>query len=235
MLLLGFDLETTGLDIDMDRVIEIGMALWDTETKMPLKIFSEFINEIDRPELKENHITHITEKIIKENGHIPNDRVISLILKFFDKADYIVAHNGNDFDKPMFTEFLKRYGYEMPDKIWLDTLTDVKYPDEVHHKNMLYLSAYHNFINPFPHRAIFDVMAMFKIMENYDLNEIIDTAQSPTVTIEALVSYDDRHLAKDCHFTWGESKGKKRWCKFMKKKHVDEFVSKLPFQVKIID
>jgi oligoribonuclease (3'-5' exoribonuclease) len=40
MKLLGIDLETTGLDVTKDRIIEIGMVLWETDTQTPIIVDS---------------------------------------------------------------------------------------------------------------------------------------------------------------------------------------------------
>ena len=236
MILLGLDLETTGLDIDIDRIIEVGLVLWDTEMAdggAPVRLWSEFIDEPNRPALGD-HLTHITDEILATWGYNPEEKfqITPMMLGFFEKADYIVAHNGTKFDKPMFIEFLKRHNHELPEKPWIDTLTDIEYPEGVRSLNMLYLGAFHGFVNPFPHRAVTDVLAMFKIMSRYDLDRIIEVAASPTRVVQALVDFDHKQLAKDNYFNWNTES--KIWFKEIKEIHIEDAVANLPFEVKVL-
>ena len=48
--LLGLDVETTGFDTANDRIVEMGFALWDVETKRPLVTVGTFYYE---PSLEE--------------------------------------------------------------------------------------------------------------------------------------------------------------------------------------
>ena len=41
------------------------------------------------------------------------------------------------------------------------------------------LEHYHGFLNPFPHRAVTDVMSMLKIASQYDLDRMADLAKLP--------------------------------------------------------
>jgi DNA polymerase-3 subunit alpha (Gram-positive type) len=58
-MIIGFDLETTGLEKKYDRIIEIGLVKFDEKTFEIVDTFSTFVNpEIPIPELISN-ITHI--------------------------------------------------------------------------------------------------------------------------------------------------------------------------------
>src|SRR5208282_4762391 len=62
---------------------------------------------------------------------------------------------------------------------------------------LTYMAADHAFLNPFPHRAMFDVMTMLKILDNYDIGKVMELAKSPTVTVKAIVSFDQKDLARN--------------------------------------
>lgn len=240
MLLLGLDLETTGLDIERCGVIEVGLVLWDWELGVPVKIFSELINEPNRPEINKSFIgDEITEEMIEKYGQIPyNTRggtgsVMEPILELFEEADAIVTCNGNKFDKLVLERFLLRYEYAMSEKIWIDIVTDIKYPPLCAYRSLIYLAGYHGFVNPLPHRALFDTVSTLKILGEYDIEEVLERAKSPLVALQALVSYDNRKLAKDAGFWWIPDE--KIWCKDVKEIDITpELMSELGFEVKVL-
>jgi hypothetical protein len=44
------------------------------------------------------------------------------------------------------------------------------------------------FINPFPHRAIFDVLTMLKVMSRYPMADIINYQKMPYITVRAMIN-----------------------------------------------
>ena len=209
MIIAGIDLETTGLDVTKNGIVEVAVVLWDTEVNTAVDIFSSFVKdnkvEIDWTSEEGRNCLEICgisasafnyETVPKTQDLIDQ---IDLCLAY---ADYIVACNGDQFDKPMLENFYSRHEMKLPKKTWIDMLYDVEYPESCRAKNLLYLAAFHGFINPFPHRALFDVMTMLKVLSCYDITEVIKSADSPFVNVIANVSYDDRQLAKDVMFRW---------------------------------
>lgn len=244
MLILGLDLETTGLDIEKDRVIEIALVLYDTDLKIPLKMYSEFIHEPDAPAIDKNKVPAImTDEMIACYGidMTSTDDRNDLFGNMFDmvkEAEYIVAHNGNQFDKPMLKKFFVRYEEDFLHHAWIDTRTDIEYPKFCASRNLVYLAAYHGFVNPFPHRALFDVMTMLKVFSEYDVEEIVTRMRSPLVLYKALVDYNNKDLAKAVGFSWSEFtdcpyKGQKIWYKDIKECDVtEEWMEGLEFDIK---
>lgn len=195
-MILGIDLEginedliESGVNLEVDRVIEIGAVLWDCQEKIPVKILSELIDEDDRlsigPEVQE--LTGLNDTILEKYGHkraqIPE--VLERLAKLMQEADYLMAHNGKVYDRPMLEEMFKRHRVNMPDKVWIDTMTDIEFPKKITLRSMAILEHSHGFINPFPHRAITDVLAMLKIASHYDIDRIAQLAKSPMATIIA--------------------------------------------------
>jgi len=247
MRVLGIDLETTGVDFEKDRIIEIGLVLWDTDLKIPLRMSSQLIDEPGHPKIDSDNVPAlITDEMVKEFGISMNDsRKVDLLFDFIiglcKEARYIVAQNGNKFDKIMLKKFFDRYSKDFPDILWLDTRTDIEYPVHCHSKNLIYLAAFHGFVNPFPHRALFDIMTMLKLLDNYDIDEIIERMESPEVTLRACVTFDTKELAKAEGFSWSEFpdcpyRGSKIWYKIIKECDVtDEWIDSLEFKVKMIE
>ena len=95
------------------------------------------------------------------------------------KADYILAHNGQGYDLPMITAMFKRYDIEFSSKPWIDTGRDIEYPKKYSHRSLAMLEHYHGFVNPMPHRALADVFSTFKIASLYSLERMVQLANSP--------------------------------------------------------
>lgn len=202
MLVLGLDLETSGLDCKNDQIIEIGAVLWDTDTQSPKKVFNELIyyDNLNLPNEVQN-ITGIKPDDLKKYG-IPLSDALKILSELASAAEYLVGHNAVNFD----SEFLDQaYAvYQMPKlkKPWIDTLTDVPYPQEIKTRKLSYLAAEHGFINPFSHRALFDVLTTLKLLSKYDIEEIVMIQRSPLVKVLAHVGFDDRDKARRIGFRW---------------------------------
>ena len=200
MRLLGIDFETTGLDPEKDKIIEVGAILYDWETKQPVKIMSEFIScENNNLPTKITKLTGINP-FIWDNYGIKKEKAFFELSLLVSKADYIIAHNAS-FDKSFFDKEITS------EKQWICSRMDIDYPLEITTRKLTYLAAEHNIINPFRHRAVFDVLTMMEIVKQYDIKKIIERSKSPTITIQALVSYEEREKAKDAGFHW-EAKSK---------------------------
>jgi DNA polymerase-3 subunit epsilon len=197
-LVLGIDLEginediNSGVNIKKDRVIEIGAVLWDWTLAQPVQFISDLINEPDRLPISEEvaNLTGISEELLEEWGlkgesiHASLHRLAALM----DKADYFMAHNAHQYDLPMLEGMFKRYDLQMPEKPWIDTLNDIEFPSKINGRSMALLEHGHGFVNPFPHRAMTDVLSMLKIASQYPLTRMVKLATSPMVTIAASLS-----------------------------------------------
>jgi DNA polymerase-3 subunit epsilon len=195
-LILGIDLEGmnkdlhfTGVDVSTDRVIEIGAVLWDWNQAQPVKILSELVDEADRLPISAEveRVTGLNDTILKDWGAKGSDihPILLALSKLMEKADYIMAHNGPNYDIPMLEGMFKRYDLEMPKKVWIDTMTDIEYPLKITGRSMALLEHSHGFINPFPHRAVTDVLSMLKIASKYPVSRMMKMAESPRCVLVA--------------------------------------------------
>lgn len=218
MNLLGIDLETSGTDPLKDRIIEFGCVLYDWDDRMPMQLMSELVDPaMENPEWqlpKEIvEITGITLHALDRYGRYEKD-VLAEVDDMAGYADYAVAHFGNDFDRPFVEEAYRRCGLPIFEvQGWIDTAVDVKYPERIKTRNLRHLAAEHEFLNPLCHRAVFDVLTTFKIMENYDLDAIIARSKEPMVYLQALVSFDEKEKAKERGYRW-YAPGKIWWRSF---------------------
>lgn len=219
MLLLGIDLESDSLDTQTASVLEFGIVLYDWDTKTPVKIISELIDpgfnsdeEYSVPD-EITSITGITTEQVLAFGDSERD-VLSRLAILEKYADYYVGHNCNMFDRPLLEARRRKHGLDEWPSNWIDTIVDVKYPPLIKTRNLKHLAAEHGFLNPLPHRAVFDVLTMFKVMEQYDLEAIIARSNEPTVYLQAIVSFDEKEKAKERGYRWFSSR--KIWWKAFK-------------------
>lgn len=229
MLLLGIDLETTGLDPAKDQIIELGMVIWCTESKKPVKIFSELINQNAKISPEITAITGITEKDCELFG-ISMQEAIFAIEQYASIAEVKVAYNA-EFE----ANFIGKIPAPFPcfyTLAWIDPQFDIQYPETIKTRKLDYLCYEHGFRNPFKHRAVFDVMAMFEIMQKYDFERILERSKSPKVDVAAMVSYDNRNQAKEAGFFWVSEE--KTWKKTIKFEDFGYLQNELPFRIDII-
>ena len=241
MLLLGIDLETTGLKVEEDRIIEIGAVMWDTERDKPLAFYNSFVDPRGVEVSDEiTEITGITKGDILNYGILPDD-AISEVRLLAEQCEAIVAHNGTNFDMPLLKAECARCSIPFPVMHWIDTSLDVPYPARMKTRSLVHLAAEHGFINPFPHRALSDVLTMLKVLSYYDANEVLRISKEPNVKLIAVVKEpwkdaaiqgkkeSDKAKARGFRFN-GE---KKTWEKLVKESALQAEQSHGEFDVKI--
>lgn len=214
-LVIGIDVETTGLDHEKDKIIEVAAVLWDWDDAKPLKIISEIIDPL--PDLEHSieidpfitKLTGISESDTKLYGE-PLTQVLDKVTDLYFQSGIYVAHNAQ-FDR----NFLVPHSSVFESAKWIDTKIDLPIDEEIHtSKKLVHLATTHGFLNPFAHRALFDVLTMLNICSRYDFEEVKKRSESPTVTVVADVSYQSRNLAKEAGFRWNAQD--RLWIKEMK-------------------
>ncbi|MCY4523376.1 MAG: 3'-5' exonuclease [Halobacteriovoraceae bacterium] len=157
-----FDLETTGGNLDSDKIIEIGL----------IKI--ENLNIIDeksyliRPEIKIpefiQRLTSISQKDVKNSPVIED--VIHEIIEFMGDS-ILVAHNTS-FDIPFFNSVLTRLNLPpLKNKsICTNLMTKYLIPN-IMNSNLAYISKVFQIKHKKAHRALDDAQATAKLLINY--------------------------------------------------------------------
>ena len=231
-LIIGIDFESTGLSFEEDRITEIGAALVEWETGLPVKLMSTLVNP-GRPIPEEIvKITGITDELVDLYGK-SEKAAFAELHDLMSYADYAAAFNGFRFDQPFYIATCKRLGVEPSGLAWLDFSADIKFPAEITTRNLRHLASEHNFLNPLSHRSIFDVMTMFKIASQYSLDAIIARAAEPTLYVQAVVSFKDNQKAKDYSFRWHPDS--KRWWKSFKQSDFLEVKDAFDFPIQMLD
>ena len=207
-LVVGIDFESTGLSAVDDRITEIGACLYDWESETPLKLMSTLVNpDVSIPE-EIVKLTGITDELVDLYGK-PEKVAFAELHDLMSYADYAAAFNGSNFDQPFYLAACKRLDVEPSGASWVDLSSDVKWPPEIKTRNLQHLAADRGFVSPYRHRAIFDVLTMFKAASGFDFDDILARAQEPTLFVQAIVSFEEKELAKERGYHWhGQSK---RW------------------------
>jgi DNA polymerase III alpha subunit (gram-positive type) len=209
MLLLGIDFETTGLDPQTASIIEIGAVLYCPYFKSVVQSFSVLTTAEEVPE-EITSLTGITLELLQANA-VPLDKAFDSLERFARKASLLVAHNA-DFEK----SFIQAVRPQSPllEMQTLDTMTDIPYSPHIRHRDLERLSISHNCVNSTYHRALPDVMTMFSVMSRYEWDDVMAYYVSPTREVQAIVGFDNNHLAKQCSFQWNPDR--KQWLKKVK-------------------
>jgi DNA polymerase-3 subunit epsilon len=232
-MILGLDFETTWqLNTKLTRPLEIGAVLLDETTNKVMAMQSDFLFDDSHPVSPKElvDLTGITDDMRKEYGILPKEGFKKLH-SLMEKADYIVAHNGNMFDKPIYLEECERLGLAPVEKHWIDTKTDVPYRKDIKSSKLTHLCAEHGFVNPFAHRALFDSLSMLKLLSFYNFQEILELSKEETFEVTATVDYSRRNEAKNLGYYWnGEEK---KWQKQMKKRFLEQEKEQVTFPIQI--
>lgn len=220
MIIAGIDLETGGAANCRPQhnfITEIGIALYDTSIgTTPVKIFNSLVKNEERIDQEMSEYTGITDLHCDMYG-VEQSRVAQAAYGMLSQADMIVAHNGLKFDYPIlmwwFDKWLSVSSFGVG-KIMCDTMVDVPWHKNAKQKNLTYLAGFHEMYNPFPHRALTDVLTMMKLFWMYPLDKIIASAMTDFICVQALTSFDNKDLAKKRGFYWDSET--KRWLKLMR-------------------
>ena len=222
--ILILDTETTGLDENKDEVIEIGCILFNVTSKSVLSqvslLFPVSSNEAE-------HVNGISAEVTNINQ--PWQDGLNYFLKLVDYSDFIVAHNV-EFDKKWFGQG------RLPklDKKWICSLEDINWSFQ---KNLKKRPSVTDLALSFSipvwslHRALSDcfyISEVFKKCEN--LEELLIKATEPRFIYKALVSYEERSLAKKAGFRWNNP-AEGAWAK----KLTVEEAKNLDFKVQILN
>ena len=230
MKILGFDVESTGLDPKKDSITEMGLVLYDTDLKTPVRI-SGFLVKGGFISEEITRITGITQAAVDTYGVTPF-AAIGALDKMAESANYFCAHNA-PFDREFGKALFATQGRGFPDVPWIDTRTDL--PPEAYKlgksASLKYLCADHGFLYS-AHRAVNDVLAMLELLSRYDLDTILRRAATPNVEVRAVVSFDDRILAKERSYYW--SAQIKQWRKPLKADEVEREKTDAPFPVVLV-
>ena len=160
-----FDTETSGLDFEKNRIIELAMLV--VEDGKIVREYDEFIDIGESLDPEITKLTGITDDMLSDEG-INENTVAKDLRENLTPGTLMIAHNCQ-FDLSFVYYLLKRHYPNEADEIlenvdWLDTLTVLKDRKEYPHKLIDAVQHYGieevNF-----HRAIDDTKALYEVYQ----------------------------------------------------------------------
>lgn len=227
MILLSLDFETTGLDKEKDRITEVGAVLWSTNFNRAMETTSYFV-DAGVPIPKEiTELTGINAAMLKKFGYSEND-AMDLLIEMAEQADAYVGQNVIQFDKIFFENTTYRLGKPVPEKLWIDTRTDLP---GVESKSLSYMACDAGFLNPFPHNAVADCLTVLRLVSKFPIEDVVARAKQPNVVVQGLQDRDHNDDAKKLKFLWKPEF--KMWLKVVKEGDVKSLAEAAPFNISI--
>lgn len=164
-----FDLETSGLDFDNDRIIELGALYYELDTNLNKFVLKKEIDEFVKIDFKLSdtiiELTHITDEMLDNEGILEYD-LFNLVNSLIDDQTLIIGYNVQ-FDLTFLQNMYKRYLNK--DFIFKNTFLDVMaiYKDRYKYPHKL-CNAIETFEIDIPnsHRAIDDIKATFEVLKS---------------------------------------------------------------------
>lgn len=209
------DLETTGLDATTDRIIEIGLLEFAVLPNRQPAI-TRCYGAVEDPGIPLSpEITALTgiDSDALKGAKIEWDTVRG----FFSRAGIVIAHNAS-FDRA-FLEASGQLNGMKPH--WGCSQRHIDW--RKHGKNSLalnYLAADHGFVNPFAHRAVFDVATTFRLIVPH-LDELVRRSYEREILVRAERSpFESKDLLKARGYRWCATT--RCWTRVVTESEIDE-------------
>lgn len=227
------DTETTGLELENAQVIEIGAILYSLRHQTTIQQTSVLLPAGDNPAEKINRIKPAALATLSPSV---TELGVTTILEMARMADVIAAHNA-EFDRKWFGS-AGNNGVLLPNLVdasdnllpWVCTCNDFEWPYQTRPgQSLIDLALAHGIGVYANHRALTDCQLLATLFDRMDnLQEMFESALRPKARFVAVVSYDNRELAKQAGFKWFSER--KSWERMMP----PEDAQQLPFRVRQI-
>jgi DNA polymerase-3 subunit epsilon len=215
--LLIVDCETTGLDPATDRLIEVGAVLFDVGDRAVLSQVSTLLPVRENPV---ERINRIAARTAQGTPAAVIEQAKELVRTLAVHADAYVAHN---------VAFDSKWLPELGDKRWICTMEDVRWP-RVSRTRQSVVGLALDYEVPVwaAHRALTDCTYLVQVMQREpELERLLVEALEPKQLYVAIVSYEERQVAKDAGFTW-DKPVPKAWSRKLRESEAEA----LPFKVR---
>lgn len=238
MILASFDFESTGLDWAEDRIREVGLALWSTGRERILEQTSFLVTDTDKViEGEAAQVCRIDQQMADKFGYSQTDAV-EACAEYFSAADAVIGHNITWSDLPLLRNTAKRLGLVVPEKLGIDTMTDIP---GVKGTKLITMCA--DARDPKTgrdvgftyekHCALDDAKAVLRLISWHEIDGLVARALSPTFVV---LSHQNRNNAanrdaRKVGFRWNGDF--KVWWQAVKECDFDALKSSVSFDISI--
>lgn len=187
-----YDTETTGINPEKDRIIEI--AAYDPIEE---RTFIQLVNpEIPIP-AESTAISNITNEMVKDAPKF--DEVGIAFLEFCPPNTVLIAHNNDKFDKLFLEAECKRANLTLPKWDYIDTLKwSRRYRGDLPRHSLQHLREIYGIEANKAHRALDDVMVLYQVF-----SQMIDD-----LSIETVLKLFSESRANNNRMPFGKHQGK---------------------------
>ena len=220
------DTETTGLDPDTDKVIELAMVPFEFDASGRIYRLLPEYNGLNDPHMP---IPDIAKQITGITDEMVQGKSIDLeaVKKMLSEAAIVIAHNAR-FDRPFCEDLLD----EFKEISWACSIADINWNEEgIEGVKLEFLAYKYGFFFE-GHRATIDCQAGIEILskplpESGDLclKRLLDTARQTNIRLWAEGSpFEKKDELKKRNYRWsaGENGKRKAWYKDILENELDD-------------
>ena len=213
------DTETSGLNPDVDRTLEIAVMLFDVKHAQPVASFASLIKGDAKNEAE--LVNGIPAAMLPDGREA--ERVWAAARWIIEPAQAVVAHNA-EFDQ----KFCPDLG-----RPWICSENDVAWPGRARGGSLAHLALSLGLGVASAHRAMCDVDTLARILtrlaeKGHALEPILLHAMRPKVMCHSLAPFEQKDVVKAQGFRWDGDK--KVWWRKMPLEDAET----LPFRVRVV-
>jgi len=201
------DVETTGLDRENDKIVELAYCLWSVEHRSIVEAYSTLLWQEKNPAEPFNRIS---ERLLWDEGRSP-DLPREIFLTAVLGAQAIVGHQV-DFDQAFLERFM---GSKLQSTPWICTRDDFEWPLSLTSRHLVDIALRHGVAVTSAHRALSDVLLIAQLFERVrDIAERLERAlvqsQKPKADFVATEPPEKNDELKMAGFRWTDNSWKRR-------------------------
>jgi len=178
-----YDTETTGINSEKDRIIEL--AAYDPIQE---RSFCEFIHPGFPIPPESSAIHHITDDMVADAGKF--EEVGKAFADFCPENTVLIAHNNDSFDKLFIEAEYNRNDLSLPNWEYVDSLKwSRRYRSDLPRHSLQHLREVYGIEANNAHRALDDVMVLYRVfsrmIDDLSIEQVI-TLLSQTKTLDRM-------------------------------------------------
>ena len=209
------DLETTGVEPEHDKIIEIGLLEFALEEGCEPVVTSMYA-AVEDPGVP---LSDEIKKLTGLDDCFLRGRAIAwdTVREYFQRAAIVLAHNAT-FDRSF---LLKRSELDIGHKHWGCSMRHVDWQGHGFRTRALnYLAADHGFVNPFAHRALFDCATTLRVISPYIQELVARSFLREYRLFASFAPYEVKDQLKENRYRWDAEK--KVWYKDLFEDKLDD-------------